>query len=409
MLRQIRPVGMSTGAPTVRQGPDEVVAMSAVTAVAARALATPSAARDLQPRRLRLTRTQRLRLFLVAAAGLVAVVLPLALAASDALRSLGIHAAVTPPTVALVVVLGLAAPVASLWVSTLKVLGIGAVAAAALTLLAEGNVDQSTMLSLAYPALALGLSVVGTLFAKHVLHEFEHEVQRMQCTRFVPEQVAERMLSADVRVGLGGIEVAGTVVFVDLRSFTSYAESRPAAEVIRVLNTYLSELSCAMLEHGGTTISYLGDGLLAVFGAPLEQEDHADRALAAAREILEERLPRANAWMRDEGLGEGFRLGIGVNSGAFLAGNVGNERRLEYTAIGDSVNTAARIQELTKSAGCMLLIDRSTCHSLCAGADDLVCMGQFDVRGRQGKVELWSLSCDIGLPPTPVSAAVTSS
>jgi adenylate cyclase len=257
------------------------------------------------------------------------------------------------------------------------------------------------MLSLAYPALALGLSVVGTLCGKHVLHEFEHEMQRMQCTRFVPEQVVERMLSADVRVGLGGLEVAGTVVFVDLRSFTSYAESRPAAEVIRVLNTYLSELSCAMLDHGGTMISYLGDGLLAVFGAPLEQEDHADRALAAARDILEQRLPRANAWMREEGLGDGFRLGIGINSGTFLAGNVGNERRLEYTAIGDAVNTAARIQELTKSAGSMLLIDRSTCHSLCEDADDLVCMGEYDVRGRHGKVELWSLACDVGLPPTP--------
>jgi adenylate cyclase len=398
MLRQIRPVGMADRAPTVRQEAEEVVAMSAVTAVAARALATPPAARDLQPGRGHLTRTQRLRLFLVATAALVAVVLPLALAASDALRSLGIHADVTPPTVALVIVLGLAVPVASFWVSTLKVLGIGAVAAAALTLLAEGNVDESTMLSLAYPAVALGLSVVGTLFAKHILHEFEHEMQRMQCTRFVPEQVVERVLSADALVGLGGLEVDGTVVFVDLRRFTTYAESRPAAEVIRVLNTYLSELSCAMLEHGGTTISYLGDGLLAVFGAPLEQEDHADRALAAARDILEHRLPRANAWMREEGLGEGFRLGIGVNSGTFLAGNVGNDRRLEYTAIGDAVNTAARIQELTKSAGAMLLIDRSTCRSLCESADDLVCMGEFDVRGRHGKVELWSLTCDVGLP-----------
>lgn len=372
--------------------------MSAVTAAAAHAIAAPaaSATGTERTRRIRLTRTQKLRLLLTAGAAVVSSVLPLALAASDGLRAIGIHAPVTPQTVVLVIVLGIAAPLASLRLSTLKVLGIGAVAAAALTLLAEGDVDMAAMLSLAYPAIALALSVVGTLSAKHVLHEFEHEMQRMQCTRFVPEQVVEQMLSADVRVGLGGIEVAGTIVFVDLRSFTTYSEGRPAAEVIRVLNTYLSELSCAMLDHGGTTISYLGDGLLAVFGAPLEQEDHADRALAAAREILEERLPRANAWMQEQGLGDGFRLGIGINSGTFLAGNVGNDRRLEYTAIGDAVNTASRIQELTKSAGHMLLVDRSTCLSLCEAADDLVCVGDYEVRGRHGKVQLWSLACDVG-------------
>jgi len=381
--------------------------MSAVTAVAARtaAVASSPAAEPSRRRRFNLTRTQRLRLLLTAGAAVVSSVLPLALAASDGLSAIGIRTNATPQTIALVVVLGLAAPLASLRVSTLKVLAIGALAAATLTLLAEGNVDESTMLSLAYPALALALSVVGTLLAKHVLHEFEHELQRLQCTRFVPEQVVERVLSADAQVRLGGMEVAGTVVFVDLRSFTSYSEERPAAEVIRVLNTYLSELSCAMLDHGGTTISYLGDGLLAVFGAPLEQDDHADRALAAAREILEVRLPRANEWLRDEGLGEGFRLGIGINSGTFLAGNVGNERRLEYTAIGDSVNTAARIQELTKAAECMLLVDRSTCLSLCDPAEDLVCVGEYDVRGRHGKVQLWSLTCDVGAVREPAAVA----
>jgi adenylate cyclase len=224
--------------------------------------------------------------------------------------------------------------------------------------------------------------------------EFEHEHQRLMCTRFVPEQVVEQVLSrTDVQVGLGGIEVGGTVMFVDLRGFTAFAESRPAEQVVRILNHYLSEISCGILDHGGTVISYLGDGLMAVFGAPIEQADHADRAVAAAREILYRRLPRANAWAREQGLcAEGFRLGIGVNSGSFVAGNVGSERRLEYTAIGDAANTASRIQELTKAAGKMLLLAASTRAALSSGTADLVRVGEFDVRGRHGTVELWSLA-----------------
>jgi adenylate cyclase len=355
-----------------------------------------------------LTRRQRLQLFLLSGVSVLATLVPVALAATNALRPFGIQADGSAlQNLVLIAVLGLAAPLASLRLSVLKVLVVGAVFALLLTLLAEGNVDMGAMLSLAYPALALALSVIGTVAAHHVMLEFEHEHQRLQCTRFVPEQVAEVVLSSDSQVALGGIEVEGTIVFVDLRGFTTFSESRPAVQVICVLNHYLSEIQYAMLAHGGTTVSYLGDGLMAVFGAPLEQEDHADRALAAAREILDERLPRANGWMREQGLGSGFRLGIGINSGSFIAGNVGSERRLEYTAIGDTANTAARIQDLTKPAGRMLLIDRSTCDCLCSDAPDLERVGEYDVRGRSGKVELWSLACavDCRLPERVIHAA----
>jgi len=87
-------------------------------------------------------------------------------------------------------------------------------------------------------------------------------------------------------------------------------------------------MSDAILEHGGTLVSYIGDGIMAVFGAPIEQEDHADRALAAAREMLGERLPRFNEWLRELGH-DPLRMGIGLNSGPLMSGNVGHERRLE--------------------------------------------------------------------------------
>ena len=85
-----------------------------------------------------------------------------------------------------------------------------------------------------------------------------------------------------------------------------------------------------------------------MFGAPVESDDHADRALRAAREMLTERLPRFNHWLRETSDGDGFAIGIGVSSGPLMSGNVGSERRLEYTAVGDTVNTASRLESLTK-------------------------------------------------------------
>ena len=99
-----------------------------------------------------------------------------------------------------------------------------------------------------------------------------------------------------------------------------FAESLPPETVVEVINRYLGELTEAILGHGGTLISYLGDGFMAVFGAPIPQDDHADRAIAAAREILAERLPRFNEWLREQGYGEDFTIGIGINTGPFMAG-----------------------------------------------------------------------------------------
>ncbi len=132
-------------------------------------------------------------------------------------------------------------------------------------------------------------------------------------SRFVPENVVDEVLArADEGLRLGGVEREATVMFTDLRGFTSFAESMGPEQVIDVLNQYLSEMSDAIMDHGGTLVAYMGDGIMAVFGAPIEQDDHADRALAAAREMLEVRLERFNEWMQVAGarrrLPDGHRL-----------------------------------------------------------------------------------------------------
>ena len=135
----------------------------------------------------------------------------------------------------------------------------------------------------------------------------------------------------------------------------------------------------------------MGDGIMAVFGAPLEQTDHADRALRAAREMIGPRLQRFNAWLGEQGFEHDFVMGVGLNSGTVMAGNVGSEERVEYTAIGDTTNTAARLESMTKGSGTMLFVSESSRERMREEAAGLVWVGEFDVRGREAKMRVWTL------------------
>jgi adenylate cyclase len=166
----------------------------------------------------------------------------------------------------------------------------------------------------------------------------------------------------------------------------------PADIVIEVLNRYVSEMSDAILDNGGTLVAYMGDGIMAVFGAPIEMAGHADCALAAARELLHSRLPGFNRWLKENGLGDGFRMGIGLSSGPIMSGTVGSERRLEYTTVGDTTNTAARLEAMTKNTPYPIFIADSTRRSLRQPPEDLVFADELDVRGKRSKVRLWTLA-----------------
>jgi len=142
--------------------------------------------------------------------------------------------------------------------------------------------------------------------------------------------------------------------------------------------------------RGISFVAYRGDGFLAAFGAPIEIEDHADLALATARNMVDVRLPRFNKWLRSKGLGEGVAMGVGLNSGPFMSGNVGSLRRLEYTVHGDTVNTAARIESLTKTLAGPILLSESTRAALLRPPGDLRavtvchCHGMRPVEGMTG-------------------------
>jgi adenylate cyclase len=291
-----------------------------------------------------------------------------------------------------IAVLGLLAPLASLRLNLLWTLILAIGAALAYVVVTQVAFNQGHVLSFVYPFGSLVLASIGSLGAHYLLAAFERERVRDVFSRFVPESVVEQVLArTDDDLRLGGVSLVGTVMFTDLRGFTTFSESLPAAKVIEALNIYLSEMTEAILDNGGTLVSYEGDGIMAVFGAPIEQENHSDQAVAASREMLLVRLPRWNAWLREHELSNGFKMGIGLNTGSFMSGNVGSERRLEYTAIGDTTNTASRLQGLTKGQPYLLFMADSTREALTSEVDDLVFVEEFEVRGRQGTVKIWSI------------------
>jgi adenylate cyclase len=303
--------------------------------------------------------------------------------------------------IVLIIALGIVVPLVSLRAGPLVSVAVGILAFALFSLGTQLSFEHAGKVSsYVYPTAALAMATVGSVGAHYTLAAFERERVRDVFSRFVPEQVVDEVLAhADADLRLHGKELVTTVMFSDLRGFTSSAETMPAENVITVLNYYLHEMSEAILAHGGTLVCYMGDGIYAIFGAPLEQDDHADRALAASREMVLERLPKFNAWMREQGYGEGYLMGIGLNSGPVMTGNVGHERRMDYTAVGDIVNTASRIEGMTKGTPYSVFIAESAIEMMAERPTDLVYYDELEVRGRMAKLKLWAL--DIRKPESP--------
>ena len=305
--------------------------------------------------------------------------------------------------VLIIVALGAFGPLVAARFRMLVALPLAALAIAALLVGAQIAFESGVIISVIYAAIAGVLALLMTAAIHGITIAFERANTREAFARFVPEAVVDEVLRSADGLRLGGVQREGTVMFSDLRGFTSFAETLQPAQVIDALNRYLTEMSEAILDHGGTLVAYMGDGIMAVFGAPLQQPDHADRALAAARDMLA-RLEGFNQWLRDTDMHDGFKMGIGVNTGPVMSGHVGSERRLEYTALGDTTNTAARLEGMTKGTPYQLYLADSTRAALRNPADDLVEVGEFEVRGRRATIKLWSLAEAAPASPEPTPA-----
>ncbi len=310
-------------------------------------------------------------------------------------------------TVALILLFGAVGPLIAMRFGPLRAAFIGVALAGLYVAFVQLVFNSGLIVDFIYPEASLALGVVGALGVALVLDAFERERVRDIFSRFVPEPVVDEVLkNVDEDLRLGGELQVVTVLFSDIRGFTTFSETREPDEVIEVLNRYLTSMTDVILRHGGTLVAFMGDGIMAVFGAPIPMDDHADRAYAAACEMAGPALDEFNEWLRSERRGEGFRIGVGLNSGAVMAGNVGSQKRLEYTVIGDTTNTASRIEGMTKGTPHMIMLSDSTRAMMLNEHPDLEEMEAMDVRGRQAKVVIWAPAQegDGATAPAPGSA-----
>jgi adenylate cyclase len=208
------------------------------------------------------------------------------------------------------------------------------------------------------------------------LERLTHEAQaRAAYSRFLPAHVVENLLQSPESLKLGGANQIATVLFADIRGFTRLSALLDPEEVVAILNEYFGEMTEIIFEHGGTLDKFIGDGLMALFGAPYASPDDPINAVRAAV-AMQQRMETLKEHFRPKkGGGKAVRIGVGIYTGLVTVGYVGSARRLDYTAIGDTVNMASRLESNAPASG--IYIGQSTFEGL---------RGQFPCRDLQIKV-----------------------
>jgi class 3 adenylate cyclase len=206
--------------------------------------------------------------------------------------------------------------------------------------------------------------------------------------RYVSDEVADLAVSGALP-DTGGSEAELTILFLDIRNFTATSEKLASREVFEMLNAWLPRACAPILAHGGNVDKFIGDAVMAVFGAPVAQPDHARRAIVAAREIATA-AEGFRTWLEARFPGRGlppFAIGIGLHSGRAVVGNLGTERRVEFTAIGDAVNLASRLESATKDLGWRIVASRATLEA--AGGDIATgASSAISVKGKSAPIEV---------------------
>jgi class 3 adenylate cyclase len=213
-----------------------------------------------------------------------------------------------------------------------------------------------------------------------------HDQQRELIKKFATEEVAEQMLSEGFE--LGGRYVEATAMFSDIRGFTSITESQPPADTIELLNTYYTLMFEAITDHGGIVNQIQGDGLMAIFGAPIPRPDHPQRAVEAGLE-MQEMMTLFNLEQEAQGKPP-VNIGVGIATGQVIAGFTGTLRRVTYTCVGNAVNLAARLEAHTKTVGQPLLINETARQAL---SDDIQVedQGITPIKGIKEPVQIYSV------------------
>lgn len=247
---------------------------------------------------------------------------------------------------------------------------------------------KNIWLEIVRPSYTLIFAYIVAIAYRFAVAERSKRELRRTFDRYVSREVVEQIISNPTELKLGGERKDITVLFSDIRGFTSMSESMQPEEVVGVLNDYLTTMTDIILAHGGTIDKFIGDAIMAVFGAPIHYADHTLRAAKAAlrmRDALKELWSKWEAEQKHP-----FDIGIGISTGEAIVGNIGSVRRTEYTAIGDIVNLGARIEPLNKEFNTHILISEAVYERI-KEAVHVLEIGEVKVRGKRQEVRLFEL------------------
>jgi len=254
--------------------------------------------------------------------------------------------------------------------------------------IAQVAMNNNIIIEVAGPVIGLAIIALGTLTVALATEGREKARLRRAFGQYVARSLVDRIADDPSRVRLGGVRRELTVLFSDIRGFSAFSEGMKPETLSSFLNEYLTPMSDVVLHHSGMLDKFIGDAVMAVYGAPLPMQEHAEEACATALQMIG-RLDDLNADWRARGLPE-IKIGVGLNSGEMSVGNMGSEQRFDYTVIGDEVNLAARLEALTKEYRTGILCGPRTAEL--AGASFI--FRELDVvrvKGRRGRVKIFDL------------------
>ena len=255
--------------------------------------------------------------------------------------------------------------------------------------------ENGVWINLTQPVAAMALTLfAGTAYRYFVEDREKRKVKRL-FGRYVSRDVYQQLLDHPERAELGGSRREMSVLFSDIRGFTSVTEKGNPEDLVAQLNEYFSRMVGIVFRHRGTVDKFVGDMVMALFGAPLDDEEHAEHAVAAAVDMVRE-LGELNRQWAAEGRAQ-LDIGIGINSGGMIAGNIGSSAIMSYTVIGDNVNLGSRLESANKDYKTRIIISEATRIAL-KGSYDLRPLGDVIVKGKTRPVAIFEVRVPSPLP-----------
>lgn len=262
-------------------------------------------------------------------------------------------------------------------------------------------VQYGQWVNLIYPLMTIALVYTALTVYHYLTEERERKKIRGAFSYYVSKSVVNEMLKDPDKLKLGGEKKELSVLFSDIRSFTSISEGMTPEDLVHLLNEYLTVMTDIVFKYDGTLDKYIGDALMAFYGAPLDQPDHPKRACASALDMMEGLKALNEKWSKEGKMP--LDIGIGINTGPMMVGNMGSDQRFDYTVMGDAVNLGSRLEGANKSYKTHILISGSTYERV---KNDFVCMELDSVRvkGKKQPVGIFELISRKELPVRDMEA-----